>query len=155
MCMRLYGMIKNNKKKGTNNHISIKTEDIFYFDGGAVERYRADNGLSTFNDGRGIFDWNVVVKPAVFTDATTTDGETVRFLLVFDFGLGTTAGLFVISVGLTNTLDKRGRRDGVGDWYLCSGNFAVTAEEDAFVLVKNALNFLDIVERNVSFDGIG
>ena len=151
MCMRLYGMIENNKKKETNKQtitFVLKTEGIFYFGGGAVERYRADIGLSTFNDGRGIFDWNVAVP--------TTDGETprpVRFPWVCNVGLGTTSGLFVVPIGVANTSDKRGRR--AGDWCLFSGNFAVTAEEGVFVLVKKALNFLDIVERNVSFDDDG
>jgi hypothetical protein len=49
--MRLNGMIKNNSK--TKNHIH---REKAYFDGRVVERYRADLGLSTFNDGRGIFD---------------------------------------------------------------------------------------------------
>ena len=52
--------------------------------GSAVERYRADFGLSTFNDGRGIFEWNVgLVVVVVFIagggdGATTTDGEIAR-----------------------------------------------------------------------------
>jgi hypothetical protein len=55
-----------------------------------VDRYRADLGLSTFNDGRGIFDWNVVlvadVVPGVLIvgggdGATTTDGEIARLIV--------------------------------------------------------------------------
>jgi hypothetical protein len=34
----------------------MKNKQTIYFVGGAVDRYRADLGLSTFNDGRGIFD---------------------------------------------------------------------------------------------------
>jgi hypothetical protein len=118
--MRLNGMIKNNSK--TKNHIN---REKAYFDGRVVERYRADLGLSTFNDGRGIFDWNVV------------DGDTPR-----DF----------VAVELVNTCGKRDRRNNPGDFV--SGNFVVTTDEgwDGFVLVKNPLNLLDNVERNVSFE---
>ncbi len=150
--------------------------------GSAVDRYRADFGLSTFKDGRGIFDWNVVVVvvdgvvPAVFNvgggdGATTTEGEIprlaapVRFPL-FNFGLETITGLFVVAaaVALANTFDTRGLRaagGGAGDVVLAvcgfdAGNFAVTAEAVfrcgcvVFVLVKREPIFRDNVERNVS-----
>jgi hypothetical protein len=73
MCTIKYGMMMNKmqkkkqakvKKKGKkSNHMflyrfrSFETKkNSIYFVGGAVDRYRADFGLSTFNDGRGIFD---------------------------------------------------------------------------------------------------
>jgi hypothetical protein len=122
--------------------------------GSAVDRYRADFGLSTFSDGRGIFDWNAVelddVVAVVFNDgggdgATATDGEIprliepVRFPL-FNFGLETITGLLDVAaaVALANTFDTGGRRVaadvGAGDCVLTvcdlgDGNFAVTAEE--------------------------
>ncbi len=141
--------------------------------GAAVDRYRADFGLSTFNDGRGIFDWNVVV-PVVGAvgggdGATTTEGEIplligfVRFPL-FTFGVEIITGLVVVvaaAVALANTFDKRGRRDTDGDAVpmvcgLDDGNLAVTAEEPfrcggvGFVFVNNEFNLRDNVERNVS-----
>jgi hypothetical protein len=78
MCTIEYGMmlimIKKQKKKEANkekkrekkeSHLFYIGSDLskrktnkqtIYFVEGAVDRYRADLGLSTFNDGRGIFD---------------------------------------------------------------------------------------------------
>jgi hypothetical protein len=135
-------------------------------------------GLSTFNDGRGIFDWNVVlvadVVPGVFIvgggdGATTTDGEIARLIVPdrfpwFNFGLATITGLLDLAaaVALANTFDTGGLRGGAaGDAALVicglgDGNLAVTIE-DAFrcvgvglVLVNKELIRRDIVERNVS-----
>ncbi len=80
--------------------------------GGAVDRYRADLGLSTFNEGRGILEWNGDVAdggvPVVFSvgggdGATTTDGDIPRLIVpvrfpLFNLGLGTITGLLVAAV---------------------------------------------------------
>jgi len=68
-------MIKNNKTKKN------------YLDGSVVQRYRTDLGLSTFNDGRGIFDWNVWIDsidgPGNFV--VTTDEFFVFVLVKIEF----------------------------------------------------------------------
>ncbi|CAF0807805.1 unnamed protein product [Adineta ricciae] len=134
------------------DRIGLSKKETIHLGGTAVDRYRADLGLSTFKDGRGIFDWNVAVVvedgvvPVVFTvgggdGAITTDGDIPRLIApvrapFVDFGAETMTGLFVVAAAdaLANTLDKRGRRAVAGDAVpvVCGfddGSFAVTAEE--------------------------
>ena len=96
---------------------------MFYLGGAAVERYRADFGLSTLSEGRGIFDWNVECADAVLfgadgggVGAMGTDGEIARRIEPDRVPLGalelaTMTGLvvFAVAVGLAKTLLRRGR----------------------------------------------
>lgn len=127
------------KKKKENKSITcfvyrfrsfkMKRRICIHLGGAAVDRYRADLGLSTFNDGRGIFDWNAAVVDGVGVGvaelfnvgggdgATTTDGEIPRLMLpvrlpLLNFGLDTITGLLVVAaaVALANTFDTGVRR---------------------------------------------
>lgn len=129
-------------------------EETIHLGGAAVDRYRADLGLSTFKDGRGIFDWNAFEAAAavVVVDGfsvgggvgvTATDGEMPRLIVpvrvtLVDFGVDTMTGLLALAAAeaLAKTLDRRGRRAVAGDatepgcGFVADGSFAVTAEED-------------------------
>lgn len=156
-----------------------KKEKTIHFVGGAVDRYRADFGLSTFNDGRGIFDWNVDetdgAVPVVFNvdggggggGATATDGETPRLVVPpvrFPLLWVITGLLVVAAVVLACELGVRDR-GAAGDKILpvCGlgvGNLAVTADKVfrcddgvGFVLVNKEFILRDNVERIVSVDG--
>ena len=115
---------------------SCKREEELHLGAGAAERYRADFGLSTFNEGRGIFDWNSVVR---------ADGETLRSIKSRRFSLTPLA--VELEVGL-NTLERRGRREVAGDLRLPT--------KDGFgswlgvPLVNKAFNRRDNVDRSVS-----
>ena len=88
-----------------------------------MERYRADFGLSTLSDGRGIFDWNVELAAAELfgaagggVGAMATDGEIARRIEPDRVPLGalelaTITGLvlFAVAVALAKTLLRRGR----------------------------------------------
>ena len=87
-----------------------------------MERYRADFGLSTLSDGRGIFDWNVELAVAELfgadggVGAMATDGEMARRIEpdrvpLWALELATITGLvvFAVVVALAKTLLRRGR----------------------------------------------
>lgn len=93
-------MRKEEESYAQKMYRSCKREGELHLGAGAAERYRADFGLSTFNERRGIFDWNGTVR--------ADDGETLRSMKSRRFSLTP------LAVGL-NTLERRGRREVAGD----------------------------------------